>query len=131
MTIASHFSAQTAAYASSKGVPMASILVPLSGIIATLGAISLMLGYKARLGAWLIALFLIPVTLYMHAFWTVSDPMQMQMQMTNFMKNMSLLGSAFMIAYFGAGPLSLDSRISHDTTAEEITEKEQPHKHAA
>jgi putative oxidoreductase len=27
-----------------------------------------------------------------------------------FMKNLSMLGAAILIAYFGAGPLSLDSR---------------------
>jgi putative oxidoreductase len=46
----------------------------------------------------------------MHAFWKETDPMQMQMQMSMFMKNMSMLGGALIIAYFGAGPLSLDKK---------------------
>ena len=45
----------------------------------------------------------------MHAFWNVTDPMMMQMQMAIFMKNMAMLGAALLITYFGAGPMSIDS----------------------
>lgn len=103
-----HFKPETAQYAASAGVPMASVLVPLSGIIAILGALSIILGFKAKLGAWLIILFLIPVTFMMHKFWGITDPMQMQMQMSLFMKNIALIGGALIISYFGAGPLSID-----------------------
>ena len=112
MTVMSHFSAETIGYAELKGVPVPSVLVPLSGIIAMVGAISIILGYKTKLGALLITIFLLPVTLSMHAYWNETDPMQMQMQMINFMKNISILGAAFFIAYFGAGPLSLDQRVA-------------------
>jgi len=104
-----HFDAGTIAYASNAGVPAASVLVPVSGVMAMLGALSIILGFKARLGGWLIVLFLIPVTFMMHRFWEVKDPMMQQMQMAMFMKNLSMLGGAFIIAYFGAGPLSIDA----------------------
>lgn len=102
-----HFSEAAVSYASSNGVPMPSVLVPLSGIIAVAGALSIILGFKAKWGAWLIVIFLIPVTFMMHAFWKETDQMMMQMQMANFMKNISMLGAAFLIAYFGTGPLSI------------------------
>jgi putative oxidoreductase len=110
MSIMGHFSAGAIAYATSAGVPMASFLVPASGVLAFLGALSIILGYKAKIGAWMIVVFLIPVTFMMHKFWTVTDPMMMQMQMAMFMKNISILGGALMITYFGAGPMSLDAR---------------------
>jgi putative oxidoreductase len=106
-----HFSKQTIAYAASHGVPFASIAVPLSGIIAVAGGLSILLGYRARLGAWLIVLFLVPVTLTMHNFWAVHDPMMAQMQFTMFMKNVSMLGGALLISQLGTGPLSLDARV--------------------
>src|ERR1035437_1057326 len=109
-TIMSHFTSGAASYAQARGVPFASILVPLSGLIAIAGGLSITLGYKAKTGAWLIVIFLIPVTLMMHAFWKETDTMQRQMQMTNFMKNISMLGAAFLIAYFGAGPCSFDNK---------------------
>jgi len=54
-----NFASQTIAYAKSQGVPLASLAVPLSGVIAIVGGLSILLGYRARLGAWLIALFLV------------------------------------------------------------------------
>ncbi len=109
-SIGNHFSASGVQYAASKGVLMPSVLVPLAGVIAFAGGLSILLGYKARLGAWLLVLFLVPVTLMMHNFWTLTDPMMRSMQRVMFLKNLSMLGGALFIAYFGAGPLSLDSR---------------------
>jgi putative oxidoreductase len=105
-----HFSKAAVEYAGSQGVPMANILVPLSGLMAGVGGLSVLLGYKTKIGAWLLIAFLIPVTLMMHAFWKFNEPMQQQMQMSMFMKNASMLGAAFLIAWFGAGPISLDER---------------------
>ena len=105
-----HFTKQAIGYAASQGVPLASIAVPVSGLLATIGALSILLGYRAKVGAWLITLFLIPVTFLMHKFWTVSDPMMAQVQMIMFMKNIAMLGGALLISQFGAGPLSLDAR---------------------
>jgi putative oxidoreductase len=107
---ANHFNKQTIGYAASQGVPLASIAVPLFGVLAIVGGLSILLGYRAKLGAWLIVLFLIPVTLMMHKFWTVTDPMMAQIQMVMFMKNVSMLGGALLISHFGAGPFSLDAR---------------------
>lgn len=105
-----HFSAQGVQYAEANGVPAASVLVPLSGILEILGALSIIIGYRAKLGAWLLVLFLVPVTFTMHAFWAVTDPMQQQIQLSMFLKNLALLGGALIIAYHGAGPISLDER---------------------
>ena len=105
-----HFMSQTIAYAAAQGVPMASIAVPLSGLLAILGGLSILLGYRARIGAWLIAPFLIGVTPMLHKFWGVTDPMMHQMQFIMFMKNVSMLGGALLISQLGSGPWSLDAR---------------------
>lgn len=109
---ANHFNKQTIAFSTSQGVPLASFAVPLSGVLAIAGGLSILLGYRAKLGAWLIVLFLVPVTLMMHKFWTVTDPMMAQIQMILFMKNVSMLGGALLISHFGAGSFSLDARRS-------------------
>jgi len=105
-----HFSPKEIAYAGQNGVPFANVLVPLAGVLALAGGLSVLLGYRAKVGAWMLILFLVPVTLMMHAFWAATDPAMAQMQQINFMKNVSMLGAALLIAYFGAGPVSLDSR---------------------
>ena len=63
MSAHGNFPAATIAYSAGKGVPLASIAVPLSGAIAFFGGLSILLGFKARYGAWLIVIFLVPVTL--------------------------------------------------------------------
>lgn len=110
MTALGHFSQGYVAYAGQQGVPMPSLLVPLSGLIAIAGGLSVTLGYKAKLGAWLLILFLVPVSLAMHNFWAVSDPMMRGVQLAMFMKNVSMVGAALLITHFGSGPLSLDAR---------------------
>ena len=109
MSGVTHFTAKPVAYAAAAGVPFASLAVPASGLLALAGGLSILLGYRARLGAWLLVLFLIPVTFAMHNFWAVKDPMMAQMQIAMFMKNVSMLGGALLISQFGTGPWSLDA----------------------
>jgi len=110
MSSFSHFSQKTIGYAAAQGVPLASMAVPLSGIMALLGGLSVAFGFKAKWGSCLLVLFLIPVTIMMHNFWAISDPMMAQIQQAMFMKNLALLGAALFIFQMGSGPLSLDNR---------------------
>src|ERR1700722_6406109 len=105
-----HFMGQTVAYAASRGVPLASLAVPFSGLLALGGGLSILLGYRARIGAWLIVRFLVGVPPMLHNLWAVPDPMMYQIQMVMFMKNVSMLGGALVISQLGSGPWSLDSR---------------------
>src|SRR5437867_3470184 len=80
-----HFNGRDVAYATQAGVPFAALMVPVSGLMALAGGLSIALGYRAKIGAWLLVLFLVPVTLTMHNFWAVTDPMMAQIQMAMFM----------------------------------------------
>lgn len=104
-----HFTGALTEYAASHGVPMPHLLVPLSGVLALLGGLSILFGYRAQIGAWLIVIFLVPVTLMIHAFWGLQNSQEIQLQQIMFFKNLSMLGGALFIAYFGSGPLSLKS----------------------
>jgi len=106
----SNFTGGAIGYAASQGVPLASLAVPVSGILAIVGGLSILVGYRAKAGAWLLVAFLVPVTLMMHKFWTISDPAAAQAQMYNFLKNVAMLGGALVITQFGAGPWSMDAR---------------------
>lgn len=109
-TLPAHFAPEAAGYAVQKGVPLASLAVPLSGVLAFAGGLSILIGYRARLGAWLLVLFLVPVTLVMHDFWAIEDPGAAALEWAMFSKNAALVGAALLIAYFGSGPWSLDTR---------------------
>jgi putative oxidoreductase len=105
-----HFKHEMIAHAREAGVPLAHIAVPLAGIIAFAGGLMVALGFHARIGAVLLIAFLLPVTLFMHKFWGISDPQMQQMQMVNFLKNLGLIGAAAFIVYAGAGAYSFDAR---------------------
>lgn len=104
-----HAVPETIDFARAQGVPMASILVPAAGALALAGALSILLGLRARIGAWLIVAYLVPVTLVAHQFWTAQDPGTAEIQFTMFLENVSIVGGALLISQFGTGPLSLDT----------------------
>jgi putative oxidoreductase len=102
-----HFSSDTAQYADQAGVPLASLFVPIAGVIALLGGLSILFGYKAKVGAWLLIIFLVPTTFAMHPFWQSEGNFEVMMQQYCFLKNISMTGAALMISHFGSGPWSL------------------------
>jgi putative oxidoreductase len=103
-----HFTHEAIRHAAALGVPAAGILVPISGVLAFVGGLSVATGYKARWGAWALIGFLAPVTLWMHAYWRLSDPAAIHIQQAMFGKNLAMLGAALLISQFGAGPFSID-----------------------
>ena len=104
-----HFSQEGISHAADLGVPFAAAVVPISGVMAIAGGLSVAAGYHAKWGAWLLVAFLVPVTLMMHAFWKLHDPAQIHIQQAMFAKNLSMLGAALLITQFGAGGLSVDN----------------------
>ena len=103
-----HFTHEAVQVAAEQGVPLAGVLVPLSGVLALAGGLSVAIGYKTRWGAWALVAFLVPVTLWMHAFWRLSNPNTVLVEQVLFLKNLSMLGAALLISQLGPGPVSLD-----------------------
>src|SRR5437660_8159759 len=100
-----HFS-QTAAYMTSKGMPMVELLLVLTIIIEVGGSLMIILGWRVRLAAIIFFLWLIPVTLVFHDFWAVPEAQKM-MQLINFQKNIAIMGAMLYIMAFGSGPYSI------------------------
>ena len=94
----------TAAYMSSAGVPGA--LLP--AVIATevLGALAIILGWKTRVAATLLAGFSLLTAFTFHN--NFAD----QIQMIMFLKNVSIAGGFLLLIANGAGPLSIDRRLA-------------------
>jgi putative oxidoreductase len=85
-------------FAGFKGVPAPKAAVIFSGVLILLGGLCIVLGCQpAWVGVALIALFLIPVTLTMHTFWSDTDPQMKLNNRVNFQKNLALLGAALMV----------------------------------
>lgn len=99
------------AYARSTPLPVSPELAVIgSGVVLVLGGFSVLLGLFARVGAVLLAAFLLSAAYFFHRFWGVEDAVQAQMQLTHFLKNVSMAGGALLLAYFGPGPFSLSRR---------------------
>ncbi|MDP3947119.1 MAG: DoxX family membrane protein [bacterium] len=84
-------------YAQSKGVPMPKVAVAVSGFLLLAGGLGVLTGAYVGWAVAALVLFLVPVSFKMHAFWAISDPMAKMGDMTNFMKNMALLGATLML----------------------------------
>jgi len=97
-------SAKTQQLIASKGIPLAHLLLIVTILVLLAGGLSVLLGYKARLGALLLIGFLIPTTLIFHT--DFSD----RLQEIQFLKNLGLMGGLLMVVTFGAGAVSLDQR---------------------
>ncbi len=103
---ATHFSATAASLASMK-IPLATFAAAVAILIELGGGISVVLGFKTRFWAWIMFLYLIPVTFLVHSFWKMSGAAQMD-NMIHFLKNLSIMGALLLLAACGPGPLSLD-----------------------
>jgi len=98
--------AGTAGYMASKGVPMVSLLLALTILIEIVGSLMIIFGYRARLAAGIMFLWLIPVTLTMHNFWD-ADAAHKMIQSIMFYKNTAIMGTMLLIVGLGSGPKSL------------------------
>lgn len=92
----------TAGYMASVGVPGA--LLPLVIAIEVLGAAAIIVGWKTRIVAFLLAGFTLLSALIFHA--NFAD----QVQMIMFLKNVSIAGGLLLLVVHGAGRISVDRR---------------------
>ena len=89
--------AMMAAFTGSKGFPAPKLAVLGSGLLIIAGGLSILLGVRPAWGVALISAFLIPVTFVMHQYWKHTDPMMRINDQVNFLKNVALLGAAWML----------------------------------
>jgi uncharacterized membrane protein YphA (DoxX/SURF4 family) len=85
-------------YAKAKGTPAAAAAVPATGAMLIAAGLSVITGVRPRLGASMIASFLLGVSPQMHDFWRIEDQQQRMAEFVNFAKNMALVGAACFVA---------------------------------
>lgn len=92
----------TVGYITSAGLPLPEVAAVIA-IVVELGlGIALLLGFKTRLVAFLMAIFTIATALFFHKFWADAS------QNIQFFKNMAIAGGLFSFAAFGPGRFSID-----------------------
>lgn len=102
-----HFN-EVAKVMDSVGIPAPQLMLVGAIVFLIAGSLSVIAGYKARIGAILLLTFLVLASYYFHPFWKLEGQAQ-QDQMTQFMKNLSMMGSMLFIMANGSGAMSLDS----------------------
>src|ERR671912_806210 len=93
----------------SKGFPAAQVFAAVTIAIEIGAGLMLVVGWKARWAALLLAAFTVIVTIFFHNFWAVPEAQKM-MQQVHFMKNLAVIGGLLMVTAFGPGRLSVDKR---------------------
>lgn len=100
--------AGTTAYIASKGLPVPEAIAALTILLELVGGILLVIGFKTRIVALLIALFCIAAAVIFHPFWTMQGAAG-NLHQIMFLKNLAIAGGMFLLVYYGAGPVAIDN----------------------
>jgi len=86
-------------------MPWRPFWVAISGVVELAGATMILLNRWPRLGAWLIVLFLVPVTISVHGvmMMTATDEAMRQAQISFFLKGVTMAGAALVFSQVGVG----------------------------
>ena len=87
------------------GLPWPTLLHLITVVVQLGGGFSVLLGIEPRLGALLLLLFLIPVTVMYHPFWKRSGA-DIVVEADHFLSNVAIMGGLLMLVALGGGPLS-------------------------
>ena len=101
----------TTAYIASVGLPLPQLGWAIAVILEVGGGLLLILGFRVREVAIALAVFTLAAAIFFHSNFADRN------QMIHFLKNLVIIGGFLQIAYFGAGPYSLDARRSRGTAA--------------
>lgn len=104
----------TVAHAASKGVPAS--LLAVATALEIIGGVLVLAGWKTRWGVAALLVFLVPVTIVFHGFWSYQGA-DMQPQMIQFLKNLAIGGGLLAIYGSGPGALSIDERAARAAKA--------------
>ena len=99
--------AGTAGYIASKGLPMPQVGAALAIIVEVGVAAALLVGWRTRWAALILALFTLVAAFIFHNYWAMPADQQMG-QSINFWKNIAIVGGLLFVAAHGAGPFALD-----------------------
>lgn len=84
-------------------IPWRTFWVSLSGMVELAGATMIVLNRYPRLGAWMIVVFLVPVTLSVHGVLmaTAPDETMRRIQLSFFLKGITMTGAALIFSQTG------------------------------
>lgn len=99
-------------YMAQHKVPMISVLLVVTIIIQLSAGLAIIIGYKGRFAAFLLAGLTLVISVYMHNFWNLPEGGDVARETQNFVKNMAIMAGLLVLVGRGTGPFSLDNRKS-------------------
>lgn len=100
----------TSQYMASHNVPLVPVLLVLTIVLQISAGAAIIVGYKSRLAAFILAGLTLIISLYMHNFWNLPEGGDVAHETQNFIKNMAIMAGLLMVAARGTGRFSLDNR---------------------
>ena len=97
-------------YMAQANVPLIPLLLTITIALQIGCGTMLIVGFKGRTAAFLLAGLTFMISFYMHGFWGMEDGIQKSHETQNFVKNMGIMAGLLIVAGLGTGRLFLDSR---------------------
>jgi putative oxidoreductase len=101
------FFAGSAGYFAKLGFPAPEVMTWVSITIEILGGLLLIIGWRTRIVAWVLVIFVAVATAMAHRFWEFPEA-QFNNQLNHFLKNIAIIGGLLMVTAFGPGTASVD-----------------------
>jgi len=92
-------------------IPAAPPLLVLALLAMLLGSLSLIAGFHTRHGAMLLFGFTVIVSVLMHAYWTLADPVARAADYDIFIRNITIAGGLLLLVGMGPGPFAFDNAV--------------------
>ena len=97
-----------ARFLTARGVPLPEVMTWVAILIEICGGLAVLAGFKTRLAALLLVVFVAAASLISHHFWTMDVPAERAGHLTHFFKDFALIGAFVMLAQLGGGKYSVD-----------------------
>jgi len=97
-------------YMAKHSVPLIDVLLPLTIFLQILGGIAIIIGYRGKIAAFILAGLTLVISIYMHNFWNLPEGGDIARETQNFVKNMAIMAGLLVLAGRGCGQFSVDNR---------------------
>jgi putative oxidoreductase len=91
-------------------VPATDLLLPLTIFIQIILGLAIIIGFKGKFAAFLLAGLTLVISIYIHDFWSMAESLERNHETQNFFKNMGIMAGLLIVSSMGTGWLSLDNR---------------------
>jgi putative oxidoreductase len=91
-------------------VPLVDIMLPITIVLQILLGLAVIVGYKTKLAAFLLAGMTLVISVYMHSFWSLPEGFDVARETQNFVKNMAIMAGLLTLSARGAGQFSIDNK---------------------